>query len=267
MIKQLRITASIAGAIAVLMSCEKDTIDSENNVEAVSTEVVVSQTSTLDALQQKLSLSEEDTDWLAQHLDGELENINDFLDTDANLDERRKLVRQTLQFFQEEQVTAQGQNDKQGQKAASSLTSEEQKIFNTLSSSQRFHYLYSGYLAQSYAKRYYEDTPKTQRNGKGDAFRHTAWNALSAIRLGVETTKRLTDAHEVLDNGRVNNALEESMDLFNNAIGRGLNVKSTFVGLMEAKFAVDLGRTQYITPTNADGSVQNGVSQLKFTNQ
>ncbi|MBK6625283.1 MAG: hypothetical protein IPG30_10100 [Chitinophagaceae bacterium] len=56
-------------------------------------------------------------------------------------------------------------------------------------------------------------------NGKGDAFRHTFWNALDASDFGKSITLLFTSAHEV---GSTNNSLEILMDLHNNTAGAHL---------------------------------------------
>lgn len=57
------------------------------------------------------------------------------------------------------------------------------------------------------------------------------------------------------------------MNLHNNQIGRQIGKSSIFMLMMKVKFAVEDGNTNYITPTNSNGTVINGVSQIKPTNQ
>ena len=147
------------------------------------------------------------------------------------------------------------------------MSNAEKVIFDGLSRLQQLDYLHSAYLAQTYATIYYLDNIKIQYNGKGDAYRHTLWNALATAKLGEILAKQLTDAHEIPDVGQINNQLEKSMDLHNNEVGRQIGKNSIFMLMMKVNFAVEKGDTNYITPTNSNGSVINGVSQIKPTNQ
>jgi hypothetical protein len=147
------------------------------------------------------------------------------------------------------------------------MSQAEIAIFDNLSRFQQLDYLHSAYLAQEYAKLYFEEKIKVQYNGKGDAYRHTLWNALGTAKLGKSLMKQLTDAHEVPDSGATNNPLEKAMDLHNNQIGRNIGSQSSFMLMMKVKFAVDRGETKYLSPTNSDGSVIPNITVLKNTNE
>ncbi|MFE0752230.1 DUF6973 domain-containing protein [Gordonia sp. NPDC058843] len=54
-------------------------------------------------------------------------------------------------------------------------------------------------------------------DGHGDAFRHAYWNALMTERFGSDWTEKFSTAHEGLGG---NPAHRESMDLYNNELGR-----------------------------------------------
>lgn len=56
-------------------------------------------------------------------------------------------------------------------------------------------------------------------NGKGDAYRHGLWQGLSAFHVGATYAKSFGDAHEKDFPGP---AIETTMDLFNNSVGRGI---------------------------------------------
>jgi len=147
------------------------------------------------------------------------------------------------------------------------MSQAELVIFNNLNRLQQLDYLHSAYLAQEYAKLYFEDTIKVQYNGKGDAYRHTLWNALGAAKLGANLMEQLASAHEVPDSGKTNDSLEEAMDLHNNQVGRDIGSQSIFMLMMKVKFAVDRGDTNYIFPTASNGSVILGMSQIIPTSQ
>ncbi len=64
--------------------------------------------------------------------------------------------------------------------------------------------------------------PRPVRNRKGDAFKHTFWNALSTVYIGEALTEQLTTAHEDIeyDPDYPSHNKETQMDLHNNAKGR-----------------------------------------------
>ncbi len=78
------------------------------------------------------------------------------------------------------------------------------------------------------AQRRFPD-PKSLWNGPGDAFRHAYWNALMVQAQGHDLAKQFADAHE---NFPGNDPREKAMDLFNNAVGRGIGgISDKFPGV------------------------------------
>ncbi|MQA63422.1 MAG: hypothetical protein GEU86_18475, partial [Actinophytocola sp.] len=63
-----------------------------------------------------------------------------------------------------------------------------------------------------------------QTDGVSDAFRHATWNAMLTRLRGEDWTERYTTAHERKPNA--NTQLAESMDLYNNYIGRRIAVEN-----------------------------------------
>jgi len=150
----------------------------------------------------------------------------------------------------------------------SQMKNAEKAIFDNLTRFQKLDYLHSAFLAREYSQIYFENSLKVQYNGKGDAYRHTLWNALGAAKLGETLMEQLTNAHEVPDFGQpANPLLEKSMDLHNNQIGRNIANQSIFMLMMKVKFAVDAGKTKYLDPTNLDGTIIPNITVLKNTNE
>lgn len=52
--------------------------------------------------------------------------------------------------------------------------------------------------------------------------------------------------------------LEKRMDLHNNQIGRNIGNSCNFMLMMEVKFAVEAGQTNYIYPTDVNSNVIQG---------
>lgn len=78
------------------------------------------------------------------------------------------------------------------------------------------------YEARDITGAMYQNTASCLHNGNGDAFRHALWNSFMRAAIGEEWAKKWGDAHENGDPG--NPALEKQMDLFNNDVGRRVNV-------------------------------------------
>ncbi|WP_350293268.1 hypothetical protein [uncultured Croceitalea sp.] len=77
----------------------------------------------------------------------------------------------------------------------SRMSDQEKQLFDTLSTKQKTDYLLSAFEAEQEASNIFP-TSCERLNGKGDAYRHALWNALSAKRIGSFLTKQLTTAHE-----------------------------------------------------------------------
>jgi hypothetical protein len=148
------------------------------------------------------------------------------------------------------------------------MKNAEKAIFDNLSRFQQLDYLHSAFLAREYSQTYFENTPKVQYNGKGDAYLHCLWNALGASKLGKNLMKQLTDAHEVPDTGQpANPPLEKSMDLHNNSVGRNLGSQTSFMLMMKVKFAIDNGETKYLDPTDNSGNIILNTTTIKNTDR
>ncbi|MDH5251629.1 MAG: hypothetical protein OEW40_21725, partial [Cyclobacteriaceae bacterium] len=94
------------------------------------------------------------------------------------------------------------------------MSQQEIKIFDSMTENQRMNYLGNGNYAETLAGQLFEGT---LHNGKGDAFRHALFSALNSRDLGLELTKKLSDAHELHP---LETKLGRDMDLHNNMIGR-----------------------------------------------
>lgn len=101
----------------------------------------------------------------------------------------------------------------------SRMSSAEVAIFETLNPLQKEGYLRAATQAYIYAETHF---PRPVRNRKGDAFKHTFWNALSTVYIGEALTEQLTTAHEDIEyNPNYPNHYKETpMDLHNNNQGR-----------------------------------------------
>lgn len=97
------------------------------------------------------------------------------------------------------------------------MSVSEKQIFESMS---RFNQL--GYLANAQKATWKSEELflNSQRNGKGDAFRHAYWNALNVILLGDNLAESLASAHEDQPADYPYSYKETQMDLFNNEVGR-----------------------------------------------
>lgn len=101
----------------------------------------------------------------------------------------------------------------------SRMSPAEVALFNNLSQLQKKAYLMAAVQCYIYAETHF---PRPVRNRKGDAFKHTFWNALSTVYIGEALTEQLTTAHEDIeyDPDYPSHNKETQMDLHNNAKGR-----------------------------------------------
>lgn len=75
------------------------------------------------------------------------------------------------------------------------MSDEELSLFDTLTFNEQTLYLASAKQAEDKTNELWS-TLCEKYNGKGDAFRHSYWNALSSQRIGVALTNQLTTLHE-----------------------------------------------------------------------
>ncbi|MBO2544891.1 hypothetical protein J0871_10735 [Salegentibacter sp. BDJ18] len=148
------------------------------------------------------------------------------------------------------------------------MSPSELELFQNLSIMQKALYLRAASEAYTYAEIFY---PKPVRNRKGDAIKHSLWNALSTNYIGSSITKQLTDAHEDInyDPNYPNHFKETQMDLFNNAKGRGLATQYGGFIFQLVEDALDNGELMYLNHLVFLNGFYNATndSQLTPTNQ
>jgi hypothetical protein len=103
----------------------------------------------------------------------------------------------------------------------SGMSNDEKLIFDNIDNTKQLRYLSAGYKAMKKAEELYPNNIilSNLHNGKGDAFRHAAWNGLSSLLIGHDLTQSLTTAHESKPSQYTFNFKEKEMDLFNNEKG------------------------------------------------
>lgn len=146
----------------------------------------------------------------------------------------------------------------------SRMSQAELAIFEGLNKPQQIKYLASACKASERAEVLFP-TNIDLHNGKGDAFRHTLWNALSAMFIGYELTQQLTTAHEDVEFTYPNQWKEKSMDLHNNEKGLLISQYSN-VSDVEDIILFELnvmGNLMYLTPV---GYEHNGTYHLTWAN-
>lgn len=150
----------------------------------------------------------------------------------------------------------------------SQMSESEINIFDTLSLSQQTDYLRSAYDASNKANELYQ-TPCELHNGKGDAFRHAYWNALSSLKIGEFLTAQLTTAHEEKPHTYPYNSKESEMDLFNNNVGREIarqNHTDLALGVLNALNNGELKYLNNLAPSSSNCKATYN-SDLIRTNQ
>ena len=145
------------------------------------------------------------------------------------------------------------------------MSSSEIELFETLTRDKQLKYLLSAKeaidktdeLFSTYCEKY---------NGKGDAFRHAYWNALSSSRIGVGLTNLLTTRHEDKPPTYPYNSKENVMDLYNNEIGRDIIWNGSTDILQDVLSAFNNGDLRYLSNQASDCRATYN-SQLTPTNQ
>lgn len=149
------------------------------------------------------------------------------------------------------------------------MSISEKQIFDNLTYAQQMNYLMSAYQALTASQNIYGTKNCTLLNGKGDAFRHTYWNALCRRRLGLNITNQLTTAHEDKPLAYLYQNKEKEMDLFNNSIGMNLlyNQWATIYTIQEdINTKLNAGNLRYISNLDVNCQATNN-SALIPTNQ
>jgi len=145
------------------------------------------------------------------------------------------------------------------------MSSSEIELFETLTRDQQLKYLWSAKEAIDKTDELFS-TFCEKYNGKGDAFRHAYWNALSSSRIGVGLTNLLTTRHENKPPTYPYNSKENEMDLHNNQIGRDIVWNSSLNILKDVQDALNNGELKYLTHQASD-CLATFNSQLIPTNQ
>lgn len=145
------------------------------------------------------------------------------------------------------------------------MSEAEKVIFDNMLPNRRMWHLATGYKAKEKATELY---PNSLHNGKGDAFRHCYWNALSSKFIGVNLTNQLTTAHEDKPFTYPYEQKEKDMDLYNNNIGQNI---ATYVSILdnieqEVLTLLNYGFLRYLSNLNSN-SLPTYQSFLTPTNQ
>lgn len=149
------------------------------------------------------------------------------------------------------------------------MSISEKQIFDNLNYGQQMNYLMSAFQALNASQNIYGTQNCSLLNGKGDAFRHTYWNALCRRRLGLAITNQLTTAHEDKPFTYSNQYKEKEMDLYNNSIGMNLvyNQWATIYTIQDdIKTKLNNGDLKYINNLDSNCKATNN-SILIQTNQ
>ncbi len=126
------------------------------------------------------------------------------------------------------------------------MSSDELILFDSLSRQDQLKYLWSAKQAIDKSKELFNSLLQLY-NGKGDAFRHAYWNALSTQRLGSNLTGLLTSKHENIASTYPYQHFEKTMDLFNNSIGRNIGENGSGDLVQDILDALDNGDLRYLS--------------------
>ncbi|MBR9757929.1 MAG: hypothetical protein GYB39_07580 [Algicola sp.] len=145
------------------------------------------------------------------------------------------------------------------------MSDDEKNLYDTLTRTEQLLYLASAKQALDKSEELFL-TPCERYNGKGDAFRHAYWNALSSSRIGVGLTNLLTTRHENRPPEYPYHSKENEMNLFNNQVGRDIVINGSTNILQDIQDAVSNGDLRYLNNQDSD-CFATFSSQLIPTNQ
>lgn len=145
------------------------------------------------------------------------------------------------------------------------MSDSEIELFDTLTRDEQLNYLWSAKQASDKTEELFS-TFCEKYNGKGDAFRHAYWNALSTQRLGAGITNLLTTRHEDKPPTYAYNWKENEMDLFNNQVGRNIASDGSTNLVQDIQTALNNGELRYINNQSSDCKATFS-SQIIPTNQ
>jgi hypothetical protein len=141
----------------------------------------------------------------------------------------------------------------------------EKVIYDDLSIKRKLSYIAAAYKANDKAIELY---PNSLYNGKGDAYRHTLWNALTTLLINSDLANQLTSAHEEKPFDYQYHYKEKDMDLFNNLKGRNIAAFSNLYNVYEnVQTHLNIGLLWYLNnlATTTNRATQNSI--LTPTNQ
>jgi hypothetical protein len=145
------------------------------------------------------------------------------------------------------------------------MSDDEKNLFDTLTRTEQLLYLTSAKQARDKTDDLYL-TFCEKYNGKGDAFRHAYWNALSSSRIGVGLTNLLTTRHENQPPDYPYHWKENEMDLFNNQVGRDIVTNGSTNILQDVIQALTNGDLRYLSNQDSVECEATFNSQLIPTN-
>ena len=220
-------------------------------------------------------LSPEHSDWLANNPtvnDNVINYLEDIVNGGSGLSSNLTIYpTDAVQFVQELIETSIEldidaisiwMNDYDNFRAQMSIT--ERNIFDNLLQNRKMWYMVSAYKAFNKASELY---PESVHNGKGDAYRHSLWNALCSLFLGTSLTEQLTSAHEDRPPSYTYSYMENAMDLYNNHQGRIVATYSNFTNVYNNILEhLNLGLLKYLNNLD-DNGLATSTSTLTPTNQ
>lgn len=131
----------------------------------------------------------------------------------------------------------------------------EQDLFTALSTEERAEFMLISNKAWEECRKRFPN--QGELDGHGDAFRHAFWNAMLTRRFGPEWAAKYTTAHEMNADTKPYTQTFESMDLYNNEVGRNVAQETSGQSLDQVADAIERavrqGRTVVV---DAQGNLQ-----------
>ena len=203
--------------------------------------------------------------WLAGQSATTQQSIKNYLIANNFSDESEEFIGEVKNLSIDLDINAMEIWDNQYDDFRNGMSVTERVIFDNLFITRRLSYMVAAKKAYDKAIELY---PNSFYNGKGDAYRHTLWNALTSLLIGSDLANQLTTAHEEKPFVYQYNYKEKDMDLYNNQKGRNIATFSNLSTVFEnVQTALNVGSLMYLNNLETNSNLATQNSSLTPTNQ
>ena len=203
--------------------------------------------------------------WLDEQTSETQQSIFNYLNTNGFTTANKNFIKTIINLSIDLDINAMEIWNNQYDNFRNGMSVTERVIFDNLLMTRRLSYMVAAKKAFDKANELY---PNSSYNGKGDAYRHTLWNALTSLLIGSDLANQLTTAHEEKPFEYQYHYKEKDMDLYNNQKGRNIATFSNLSTVFEnVQTALNVGSLMYLNNLEINTRKATQNSNLTPTNQ